>query len=203
MNSPGPTRLLLLQQRTSVPSSASAVDRSKLPALIALAVVALVGAACSNSPGATGSGASGLDGSGATNLSQGVRFAQCMRSNGVTNFPDPDSSGQLTIDAIANGSGIDTNSPAFEQALSACKGLEPAGFTGTTRSARQQEAALKFAQCVRSNGVPDFPDPTADSPLIDTNRIPSANTPAGMSALHAAMQECRSFSTAAGVTGGR
>jgi hypothetical protein len=126
-----------------------------------------------------------------------------MRSNGVSNFPDPDSSGQLTIDSIANGSGVDIRSPAFQQALSACQALEPAGFTGTTRSAQQQEAALKFAQCVRSNGVTDFPDPTPDGPLIDTNQIPSATTPAGRSALQAAMQKCSSLSAAAGVTGGR
>jgi hypothetical protein len=136
-------------------------------------------------------------------VSQGVKFAQCMRSNGVSNFPDPGPSGQFTIDAIANGSGVDTNSPAFQQAFGACEALEPPGFTGTTRSAQQQDAALKFAQCVRANGVPDFPDPTANGPLIDTNRIPSANTPGGRSALHAAMQKCSSFSAAAGVTGGR
>jgi hypothetical protein len=125
-----------------------------------------------------------------------------MRSNGVSNFPDPSGSGQFTIDAIANGSGVDINSAAFQHALGACKALEPAGFTGAARSAQQQEAALKFAQCVRDNGVVDFPDPAPDSPLIDTNRIPSANTPGGRSALHAAMQKCSSFSATAGVTGG-
>ena len=58
--------------------------------------------------------------------------------------------------------------------------LEPPGFTGGTRSAQQQEAGLKFAQCIRANGVPDFPDPTPDGPLIDTNRMPAA-TSGGMS----------------------
>jgi hypothetical protein len=38
---------------------------------------------------------------------------------------------------------------------------------GTERTAQQQEAALKFAQCMRANGVPDFPDPTPDGPIID------------------------------------
>lgn len=126
-----------------------------------------------------------------------------MRSHGVSNFPDPGPSGQFTIDAIANGSGLDINSPTFQQAFGACQALEPPGFTGTTRSAQQQDAALKFAQCVRANGVADFPDPTADGPLIDTNRIPSAHTPGGRSALQAAMQKCSSFSAAAGVPGGR
>ena len=51
---------------------------------------------------------------------------------------------------------------------------------------------LAFAQCMRDNGIEDFPDPARDGPLIDTNRIPSA---AGRGALdipgfQAAMEAC-------------
>jgi hypothetical protein len=137
----------------------------------------------------------------ATNHEQAVRFARCMRENGVRGFPDPDASGKLTIDAIANGSSLDTSSAAFKQAISACKDLEPPGFTGDKRSPEQQTAAIKFAQCIRDHGVKDFPDPTPDGPLVDTNRIPSAARPGGMSILNAAMQKCRDFAAAAGVTG--
>jgi len=126
-----------------------------------------------------------------------------MRDNGVSAFPDPDASGALTIDAVANGSSVDPNSATFQQALNACRDLEPAGFMGQKRTAQQQEAALKFAQCIRDSGVKDFPDPTPDGPLIDTSRIPSTSTPSGMSALHAAMQKCRGLAAAAGVTGGQ
>jgi hypothetical protein len=125
-----------------------------------------------------------------------------MRNNGVKEFPDPDSSGQLTIDAVANSS-VDTNSPAFQQALSACKDLQPPGFTGNKRSAQQQAAALKFAQCVRENGVRDFPDPGPNDLLIDTKRIPSAATSAGIAILNAATRKCGSFATAAGATGAK
>ncbi len=135
-----------------------------------------------------------------TTHEQAVRFAACMRDNGVRDFPDPEASGAFTIDAIANGSSLDTNSGAFKQAISACKDLEPPGFTGAKRSAEQQKAALEFAQCIRDNGVKDFPDPADGDPLIDTNRIPSAATPGGMSILKAAMQKCRGFAAAAGVT---
>ena len=82
-----------------------------------------------------------------------MKFAECMRSNGVSQFPDPSASGKLTIDGIVNGSSLDPKSPAFKQAISACKNLEPAGFTGGKRSAQQQSAALEFAQCIRENGV--------------------------------------------------
>jgi hypothetical protein len=121
-----------------------------------------------------------------------MKFAECMRDNGVTEFPDPNASGELTIDEIANRSSLDTNSAAFKQAISVCRDLEPPGFTGHTRSAQQQKHALEFAQCMRDNGVKDFPDPTRDGPLIDTTRIPSA---AGRGArsipgFQAAMQKC-------------
>ena len=164
------------------------------PALIALAGL-ISGCGASASAG-TGGGGSGTT---AASAQKAVKFAKCMRSNGVSQFPDPNASGKLTIDAVANGSGLDTNSPAFKQALSACKGLEPTGFTGSTRSSQQQAAGLKFAQCIRANGVPDFPDPLPNGPLVDTNRIPSANQPGGMSALHAAMQKCSAAAGAAGV----
>jgi hypothetical protein len=128
-----------------------------------------------------------------------VKFAECMRNNGVSAFPDPDASGELTIDGIANGSSVNTNAPAFKQAISACKDLEPSGFTGRKRSAQQQEGAVKFAECVRENGVKDFPDPVDGQPLVDTNRIPSSNQPGGMSILNTAMHKCRGMAAAAGV----
>src|SRR5207248_10012981 len=107
-------------------------------------------------PAQTGTGSGGGN-TNAANRLQAVKFAECMRANGVKQFPDPDASGQLTIDAIANGSSLDTNSPAFKQAIGACKDLEPTGFTGGRRSPQQQKAALQFAQCIRDNGVRDFP----------------------------------------------
>ena len=190
--------------------------------LAALAMVALIVAGCSNAPAGTGNSgdnttataasasspesvASTSSGSNTSvaNREQTVKFAACMRANGVKQFPDPDASGQLTIDGIANGSSLDTNSAAFKQAIAACKDLEPAGFTGQTRSAQEQQAALKFAQCIRDNGVKDFPDPAPDAPLIDTNRIPSAARNGGMNSLNAAMQKCRGLAAGAGVTGGQ
>jgi hypothetical protein len=61
-----------------------------------------------------------------------------MRANGVSAFPDPDASGSLTIDGIANGSSIDTGSAGFERALGTCKDLEPPGFTGTEATPGQR-----------------------------------------------------------------
>ena len=183
--------------------------------LAALAMVALLSAGCSNALAGPGTGRSGgnntataqTDSSGgnntAANRQQAVKFAECMRANGVRQFPDPDASGTLTIDQIANGSSLDTSSAAFKQAIAACKDLQPPGFIGHKRTAQEQENALRFAQCIRDNGVKDFPDPAPDGPLIDTNQIPSAATPGGMSILQAAMQKCGQYASAAGVRGSK
>jgi hypothetical protein len=172
--------------------------RRKRRSLAALALITMVVpiSACGSSAPAGTNGANNT----AANAQEAVKFAECIRSNGVSDFPDPGASGSFTIDGIVNGSSLDPNAPAFKQALSACRDLEPAGFMGSKRSAQQQDAALEFAQCIRENGVTDFPDPTPNGPLVDTNRVPSAAEPGGMSALQAAMQKCRDVAVAAGVT---
>jgi hypothetical protein len=167
-------------------------------AIVGLAIVALMSAACSKVP--AGTATSSDSGNASAARDQGVKFAQCMRENGVREFPDPDASGTFTIETIANGTSIDTDSAAFNRAITACKDLEPAGFTGGIRTPEQQEAALEFAQCMRDNGVKDFPDPAIDQPLIDTNRIPSTDTPGGMTILHAAGEKCGTYARDAGVT---
>jgi hypothetical protein len=164
--------------------------------LAALAMLAVIVAGCSNAPADTGN-------STAATHEKSVKFAECMRANGVSGFPDPDASGALTIDGVLNGSSLDPNSAAWKQAIGACNDLEPPGFTGTKVTPQLRTARLKFAQCIRDNGVPDFPDPTPNGPLVDTNRIPSAATTGGMSILNAAMQKCRQDASAAGVQGSR
>jgi hypothetical protein len=159
--------------------------RRTLRPLSVLAMVALMSAGCgSDAPSETGTAGAN------TARQKGVKFADCMRDNGVSAFPDPDASGELTIDAVANGSSLDTNSAAFKQAISACKDLQPAGFAGRKRSASKQESALAFARCMRDTGVKDFPDPVNGEPLVNTYKIPSSNRPGGMNVLNAAMRTC-------------
>jgi hypothetical protein len=154
--------------------------------LVALALVALTIAGCSNTSADPSTGSPEKT----VTQHKAVSFSACMRDNGVKDFPDPDASGELTIDGVLNGSSLDPDAPAWKQAIAACKDLQPSGFTGRKRTAKEQEPALAFAQCIRDNGVKDFPDPTNDSPLVDTNRIPSSNSEAGMAALNAAMKAC-------------
>lgn len=163
----------------------------------ALALTALLAAGCGSGGDETTTGASAGGSSSTAASGKAVRFAACMREHGVREFPDPDASGELTIDAVVNGTSIDADGPAWRQAIAACRELQPAGFTGKKRSDGQQEAALRFAACMREQGVADFPDPEPGQPLVDTNRIPSSNRPGGMDRLNAAMQTCRTDAEAA------
>src|SRR6266511_4022422 len=111
--------------------------RRTLRPLAALAMLAVILAGCRN--GGAGMGSNSTDARHNSTREKAVKFAECMRNNGVSAFPDPDASGELTIDAIANGSSVDPSSATFERAISACKDLEPPGFTGHKRSPEQQK----------------------------------------------------------------
>jgi hypothetical protein len=85
----------------------------------------------------------------------GIGFSACMRSHGVPSFPDPDSHGGITL------RGVDPSSPKFQSAQRACRKMLPHGGTPSpAQQAKMQKQALKFSACMRSHGVPKFPDPT-------------------------------------------
>jgi len=102
-------------------------------------------------------------GSTASNYPDAVAYAQCMRAHGVTNYPDPTSTGQfIHEDGKLNGQSVDLSSPQTTAADKACSHLLPNG--GDLTPAEQQQAlaeGLKHAACMRTHGVPNFPDPTA------------------------------------------
>ena len=54
-----------------------------------------------------------------TQIADELSFARCMRSQGLTRFPDPTAQGQLTVEMV-QGQGIDLHSPAVLQAVQAC-----------------------------------------------------------------------------------
>jgi hypothetical protein len=151
--------------------------------LVTLAIVVLIGAGCgSSAPSETRTSSS----SSAGKQGKAVKFAECMRANGVPHFPDPDPSGETNF-------GVDVTPGVWLKAVHACKDLQPPGALSSKRSTKEQSAALRFARCVRAHGVKDFPDPVNGEPLIDTTKIPSSNQPGGMTILNAATQKCGSI----------
>jgi hypothetical protein len=156
-------------------------NRRALAVLALAAMVGLISACGSTTAQAGGSG--GGSGTAAAH-EQAVKFAECIRSNGVTAFPDPNASGQFAYGIPSESSPLNPSSPAWKQAIGACKSLEPSEFMPTSFTPAQLSARLKFAQCVRANGVPSFPDPTAHGPLVDVQGGSS------IPGLHAAIQKC-------------
>ena len=154
-------------------------------ALIAMAV--LISACGASAPAGGGSGGDPT----ATAHAKAVKFAECIRSNGVGEFPDPNASGQFAYGIPSDSSPLDPSSAAWQHAIGACKTLEPTTFMPTRFTPEQLSARLKFAQCVRANGVPDFPDPTATGPLVDVSNGSS------IPGLHATIQKCIRLNPAA------
>jgi hypothetical protein len=176
------------------------MNKTRRPlAAVALSVmVALISGCGSSTPiqtssaagSGTAAGSASSAGAGGTKKAserdEAVKFAECMRGHGLSDFPDPTASGEFVY-------GISVSPAVWARILGECKYLQPPGTLSAKRSPVQQSAALRFAQCIRENGVKDFPDPENGQPLVDTTRIPSSNLPGGMTILNAAMQKCRSF----------
>jgi len=94
----------------------------------------------------------------AASASQGLRYADCMRSRGVTNFPDPAQGGGFDVRSL----GSETSAPTFRSAATACATLRPGGSAPQITSEQVYEMAAKV-RCIRQHGFPRLPDPTPAS----------------------------------------
>ncbi len=147
--------------------------------VVVLASVALLLAGCgggSSSPGvahlssstsggsvADGAGKSSTPESSASTQQKMVAYSQCMRSHGVPEFPEPTEGHLLIHSSDHNGhvTGVNPESSQFQAAEKACKSLAPPQQAPSpAQQAKAQESALKLSQCMRTHGVPNFPDPT-------------------------------------------
>lgn len=189
------------------------IPRTKGAAAWALAALLLIGATACGGDEEASPGLASLDESAqqadaedaeSTDASDGaegdaalLEVAECMRSNGVTEFPDPvvsaDGTASFDFQAMAT-SGIDRESTAFRQAIDECGEL----LEGTTLGGGPfgddpdaEDRLLEFAQCMRDNGVPDFEDPqigTAGPPAAGGGR-PDLDDPAQRAAFEICQDE--------------
>jgi hypothetical protein len=88
-----------------------------------------------------------------------------VRSHGVPDYPDPDSSGQ--IPKITSGQQVGVSDARLNAAQGACLSLWPYHALTQTQQRQQLTDDLKFAQCMRSHGVPKFPDPTSSDGRVE------------------------------------
>ncbi len=126
------------------------------PALAGLAALSIVASACGGAktgPAATGKYAASL------------AYSGCMRSHGVSNFPDPKQVAGGGIQVSGSASGINPQSPLFVSAQQACRHLLPDGGQ-PTHAGQQRELArmLHSSQCMRAHHISGFPDPSLSPP---------------------------------------
>ena len=146
-------------------------------AIISTAGLALLAAACGSSPGsdvaqlgstATQSTSTSTPSGSSAHQNDAVAFARCMRSHGVRNWPDPNSSGAFDKSKLTTQQ-LGAGTSRVQAAQSACNHLLPNGGSGPNAARVRQMRALglQFAQCVRRHGVPSFPDPASDGRIPD------------------------------------
>ena len=173
------------------------------PAVIGLALAAACGDGSPNAgvarlgtttttavpSGATASG-------GPSSSGDPLEYSRCMRSHGVPNFPDPGASDGV-IRAFKS-SGI-FSSPTFMAASRACAkyngGHLPTTPTTQVVSPHEMEKLLAVSCCMRSHGVPNFPDPNPITGEMGRPTGVSANSPTVLAALRA----CSPLARAAGL----
>jgi hypothetical protein len=175
---------------------------ARTAAVLIAAALVLLAPACSGSPSSTGSAGVPNAGGSATSPSA-VAYSRCVRGHGVPRYPDPTSSGQVPkTDAQLLG----VSSSQLQAAQTACQHLLPGG------SLQQQEhqcmqnsdcppalvqqmlnADLKLARCMRSHGVPNFPDPTnggASGPVFNITKAGISDAASHTGQFIAKLNEC-------------
>jgi len=120
--------------------------------LIASGVIA---ATCSHSP--KGPSVPNASSSSPSSPGSPLALAQCMRDHGIHDFPDPDSSGNFDL---GGGSDLNPNNPSYQAAARGCRSLGSAGKASSgSLSPLQIAAVVRFAGCMRSHGIDNYPDP--------------------------------------------
>jgi hypothetical protein len=141
--------------------------------------VASVGAATNKAAPKAGSAESAQDAA--------LAYSRCMRSHGVPKFPDPSSGGGI---GIREGDGVDPGSPQFKAADQTCASLRPGANLSPAMQGKMRAANLKYAQCVRSHGIADYPDPKANGG-IQIQITPGSDLNPSSPAFQAADRACK------------
>ncbi|WP_327584725.1 hypothetical protein OHA25_54745 [Nonomuraea sp. NBC_00507] len=138
--------------------------------IVATALLAALAVGCAGQQGSTGvasvsrSASPPPASSGATPTGtadpqeQGMKFAQCMREQGIP-MEDPDPNGGGGLRQL----GEDVDRDKVQKAIEACRDYAPSRDR-TQLNPEQIEQMRQFAQCMRDNGV-DMPDPNPDGTM--------------------------------------
>lgn len=117
----------------------------------------------------------------------GLKFAQCMRANGMSWFKDPEPNQRGIRIAVPPGQ----DKTKVDAAMKACKEFLPNGGEPPKMDAAQIARAREMSRCMRENGVPNFPDPGPNGEMrIDGRKL---GTGPGQPDFDAAEKACARF----------
>jgi hypothetical protein len=176
--------------RSRGPRRAVATAVACAAAIADAAAIAVLATACG--------GAAASSSAGAPTYAQEIALVGCMRSHGVPNFPDPSAAGgySLTADGSLVGAGgsVDIDSSQAQTAYGDCRHLLPGGpsISQLEQDVQQEQRAqaqalpleLKYSQCMRSHGEPNFPSPGQPSTPKVSSPI-NVNSPTFVAATNA------------------
>jgi hypothetical protein len=151
---------------------------SKHRAAAALAAMAMLTAGCGSAHGPGAAGSRSIQ-------AQFLLYSRCMRSHGISDFPDPTTlPGGGAAFQIDGGPGSDLNQsdPGFRAAGRACRAVSPVR-QGPPATGPKIAAEVRWARCLRSHGVSSFPDPSSDG-AFDSGKF-QPDSPAFQSASRA------------------
>jgi len=179
-------------RRTRAAGPRSARTRLSRAAVVAATLlgIGVLAAACgSGSPSqgvasvgqtTTTTGSSGAQAtSAASRENSALAYISCMRTHGEPNMPEPDFNGGHVSINITGGSGVDPSSPQFARANKACEHLVPTkggASGGNTITPADQADYLKAVACMRSHGIPNFPDPSFEDNSVEFNETTPIDT---------------------------
>ncbi len=151
--------------------SSKSTNQRVIGVRLALAAAAVLFAACG---GTAGPGVASIGSTTTTTIAPGsanpspfaginqeydysLSYAECMRTHGVPNFPDPIKSSR----GMQFNSKADSDSPQFSSANRTCEHLLPdnGGMPTAAQTATETTKLLKWAHCMRTHGLPNFADP--------------------------------------------
>jgi hypothetical protein len=156
-------------------------DLRRLGVVAVVALVAVLVMACGSSSTSTAAG------SGTLTYTEAITFAQCIRGHGVPTFPNPTAAGKFSV----NASTLDSSQA--QTAYGACRHLLPNGGPNLSqieqeqqqKQAQQLPELLKWQQCVRGHGEPDFDLVGSQTPAPGTKPSFNPDTPQFQAALNA------------------
>jgi hypothetical protein len=117
-----------------------------------------------------------------------LAWAHCMRSSGVQDLPDPTGSNVK----IPTAQQLGVSSSQLQTAESTCRHLLANGGSGPNPAQLEQEmdSMRTFADCLRSHGIANWPDPTVgpqgrpEFKLVGARGIPDPSSPQLQNAIH-------------------